>query len=111
MTDPVRGVLVEYTTRADAAEQNQALVEAVYAELAHRRPEGFHYATFLLDDGVTFVHVASNERPDGSNPLNDVQAFARFTEAVASRCEAPPVAREATLVGSYGFGLAGGDAS
>ena len=107
MTDTARRVVVEYTTRADAAEENQALVEAVYAELTERRPDGFRYATFRLADGVTFVHVASNERADGSNPLDDVDAFKRFGQGVASRCEAPPVAREATLVGSYGFGPTG----
>jgi len=107
MTDTPRRVVVQYTTRADAADENQDLVEAVFAELAERRPIGLSYATFRLDDGVTFVHVASNERADGSNPLDEVEAFKLFGQGVASRCEVAPVVREATLVGSFGFGSTG----
>jgi hypothetical protein len=29
---------------------------------------GFHYATFQLDDGMTFVHLSSTESDDGQRP-------------------------------------------
>jgi len=103
MTDPARRVVVQYTTRPDSADENQQLVEAIFAELSERRPVGLRYATFRLDDRVTFVHVASIERDDGVNPLVDIEEFVRFSSGVAARCEVAPVAREATLVGSYGF--------
>ena len=66
-------------------------------------PGGLRYATFTLEDGVSFVHVASVDTPDGRNPLGRVAAFARFQEGVAGRCDDPPVATELREVGSYRF--------
>jgi hypothetical protein len=94
-------VVVRYTTRADAAEKNQLLVEQVYAELARKNPGGLRYATFRLVDGVTFVHVAVVE--DDVNPLEQTTAFADFQREIGSRCVEPPNGSDATLVGSYRF--------
>lgn len=96
-----RRVIVQYRTTAEHADANQALVEAVFAELAATRPDGLRYATFRLDDGVTFVHVASIETADGSNPLEAVDAFRSFGREIAQRCEDGPAASGAKLVGSY----------
>jgi hypothetical protein len=60
----------------------EELVRAVYAELHQTRPAGLHYATFRLDDGVSFVHVASNDTEDGQSPLSEVKAFKRFQENI-----------------------------
>jgi hypothetical protein len=95
-------VVVRYTVKPGRAEENRRLVENVYAELAERAPAGFRYATFCLADGVSFVHVAS--LADGSeNPLGGIAAFAEFTRDIAERCDAPPDAQDASLVGSYGL--------
>jgi hypothetical protein len=91
--------VIRYTTRPEAAEQNQKLVEQVYAELAESRPEGLRYATFRLADGVSFVHIATVSGDD--NPLEDSAAFAEFQREAGDRVIAPPVVSKATLVGSY----------
>lgn len=96
-----RHVVVRYRTTVQQADENQALVEAVFAELDATAPEGIRYATFRLDDGVTFVHVATIETDDGSNPLEDIEAFRTFSQGVAQRCQDTPVAAGARLVGSY----------
>ncbi len=94
-------VVVRYTVQPGRAEENRRLVERVYAELAERKPEGFRYATFCLADGVSFVHVAS--LADGhENPLPTIAAFADFTRDIADRCDLPPDAQDAAVVGSYG---------
>jgi hypothetical protein len=92
-------VIVRYTTRADAADENQRLAERVYAELAADDPGGLRYATFRLADGVTFVHVAMVE--GDVNPLHKVSAFAEFQREIGDRVTEPPQAADATLVGSY----------
>ena len=51
-------VLVRYRVKPDRADENAELVRAVYEELAAHQPPGFRYATFVLDDGVTFTHIA-----------------------------------------------------
>jgi hypothetical protein len=50
--------MVRYRVRPDEAERNEKLVRAVYEELHRVDPAGFRYATFRLEDGVSFVHNA-----------------------------------------------------
>jgi hypothetical protein len=96
-------VVVRYKVKPERVEENQRLVEAVYAELAATDPGGLRYATFRLEDGVSFIHVASIETADGSNPLRTIVAFAEFTREIAERCDEQPVAEDVHLVGSYGL--------
>jgi len=95
--------MVRYRVMPEHAERNAELVRAVYDELGRRRPDGLRYVTFVADDGVTFVHVASTETDAGGNPLTELEAFRRFQEGVRDRCVEPPVATELTPVGSYRF--------
>jgi hypothetical protein len=102
----VSGALViRYETHAGAAEENQRLVEQVFAELAADDPGGLRYITLRLADGVTFVHVAMHDSTD--NPLSRSAAFAAFQEGIAERCSVPPAASKATVVGSYGLAMPG----
>jgi hypothetical protein len=95
----MRQVMVRYKVKPDRVEENEQLVRAVYDELAATGPAGLRYATFRLDDGVSFVHIASVEGE--RNPLAEVEAFARFQADVRDRCEEPPVVTELHEVGSY----------
>ena len=95
--------VVRYTTKPDRADENEALIEKVFAELEAERPAGLHYASFRLADRVSFVHIAAIDTADGSNPLTATPAFADFVREIADRCEVQPVAVEATLVGAYRF--------
>ena len=95
--------VVRYRTRPDAAEKNQALIEKVFAELDDHRPDGLRYASFRLADGVSFVHVASVETEDGTNPLTSTPAFSEFVREIGDRLDEGPSALDATVVGSYRF--------
>jgi hypothetical protein len=99
----MRQVMVRYKVKADQAARNEELVKRVYEELHQTAPAGFHYATFVQEDGVSFVHVASIEREDGQNPLMDVAAFRAFQEDINDRCEEPPAPVGLREVGSYDF--------
>ena len=101
-------VVVRYRTKPERADENQALVEKVFGELKAQKPAGFHYASFRLADGVSFVHVASVETDDGSNPLNASPAFAEFQREIGDRLEDGPYPSGATVVGSYRFWPADG---
>jgi len=91
--------VIRYRTKPDHAEENERLIQAVFAELAETRPEGLHYAAFRLDDGVSFMHVAVI---DGDvNPLNASAAFAAFQTDIADRVAEGPIPADATAVGSY----------
>lgn len=96
-------VVVRYKVKPERAEENQHLIESLFAELADAAPAGIRYASFRLEDGVSFLHVATIETEDGSNPLGTIEAFADFTREIGERCDEPPAAQEAQLVGSYGL--------
>jgi hypothetical protein len=95
--------MIRYKVRPDRADENEALVKAVYAQLAVEQPEGLHYATFRLPDGVSFMHVVFDSDQPG-RILNEVAAFKAFVADIESRCDEPPLATELTLVGSYRVG-------
>ncbi|MPZ85833.1 MAG: hypothetical protein GEV28_37830 [Actinophytocola sp.] len=93
--------MIRYRTHPEKAEENQKLVEAVFAELAEKAPEGLRYMVFRLADGVSFTHLVISE--EGGASLGDLTAFTQFTEGVGERAAVPPERVESTVVGSYGF--------
>jgi hypothetical protein len=95
--------VVWYRTNPQDADENARLIRDVFAELAAEQPDGLRYASFRLDDGVSFVHVASVETDDGRNPLSGLQAFQRFTETIGERSDERPVTVVLHEVGSYRF--------
>ncbi len=97
----MRRVMVRYTLKPGQAELNEKLVKAVYEELAEVKPAGFRYATVRLNDGLTFVHIGVSEGED--TPLPSIEAFRRFTEDIAARCDVPPQTTEFEVVGNYGL--------
>ncbi len=97
----MRRVMVRYKVKPGRAEENAELVRAVYEELHRTGPAGIRYATFQLEDGVSFVHVAATE--EGHNPLAEVAAFKRFQQDIRDRCDEPPVVSELSEIGSFGF--------
>jgi hypothetical protein len=93
--------MVRYKVKPELAQENERLVRAVYAELEHSAPAGLRYATFKLEDGVSFVHLASIETDDGHNPLREVDAFKRFQANAGERQDEPAVTTELSEIGSY----------
>jgi hypothetical protein len=100
--DAVKTIVVRYETKPDRAEENKRLVEKVFVELDELSPDGFGYASFQLEDGVTFIHVV-RETGAGEVSLSDLPAFQEFVAGVSDRCEVQPRASEAAVVGSYRF--------
>jgi hypothetical protein len=98
----VKQIMVRYKVKPQHAADNEALVRAVFDELHRIEPPGFSYATFQLEDGVTFVHVVV-ENGEAGTSLAEVPAFQRFLEGIAQRCEEPPVASAMREIGSYHF--------
>ncbi len=99
----MRGIMIRYKVKPDQADSNEELVRAVYDELGRAQPAGFRYATFRLDGGPTFVHLAWTDTANGGSPLAEIRAFQRFQEGIADRCEEAPVVAELQEVGSFRF--------
>jgi hypothetical protein len=97
----MRRVMVRYKVKADRAVENERYIAAVFEQLARERPAGLRYASFRLDDGVSFVHIAEHDDASVGNPLAGLTAFKTFTAAVRDRCEEPPVTSALQMIGSY----------
>jgi hypothetical protein len=97
----MRATVVRYQAKPQRADENQKLIEAVFADLEARRPEGFGYQAFRLDDGVSFLHVVIEHGVEHPDSLADVPAFRAFVAHIAERCDVPPQPSGATLVGRY----------
>jgi len=96
--------IVRYKLRADRVAENEAFVVKVFEELKRSAPKGLHYATFKLDDGVSFMHLVYRETPEGTpNQLTSLASFKAFAAGVRDRCEEPPVTTEVKEIGSYAF--------
>ena len=99
----MKTVLVRYKTRDDKASENEALVRAMFEELRASRLAGIRYASYKLADGMSFIHVATIETADGSNPLASLASFKQFQQGLRDRCVEPPVALDLAPVDDYGF--------
>jgi hypothetical protein len=98
----MRQVMVRYKVKPERVRENEELVRAVYEELRRAEPAGLRYATFKLDDGVTFVHLAITEG-EGS-PLSQVRAFQEFQKDIELRTDERPVVTELDRIGSFRLG-------
>ena len=96
----MRQVMVRYTVRPDRAEENAQLIRDVLASLEKEAPAGLTYSSYCLDDGVSFVHVATIQN-ESDNPLQKNEAFRAFTAGVKDRCEILPATTVLHEVGSY----------
>jgi hypothetical protein len=97
----VKTIVVRYQAKPDRADENQKLIEAVFADIESRQPEGFTYKVFRLADGVSFIHLLIEHDVEKPDSLQEVPAFQAFVADIAERCDVPPLASEATVVGSY----------
>ena len=97
----MKRVIVRYKVKEDKALQNIEFIEDVFSSLKKSKPGGLRYASFQLEDGVSFIHIASIETEDGANPLVSLDEFKAFTQDIASRCEEPPVSSAVETIGNY----------
>ena len=76
----MKRVMVRYRVKAERLREHVDYIPEVFDQLRREQPAGIRYAAFRLDQ-VSFVHVASIETADGTNPLNGLAAFRAFTDA------------------------------
>src|SRR5260221_9311410 len=95
-------LVTRYATRsAEAADENQRRVQAVFEELARAQPDSVSYIVLRLADD-SFVHVSfHNHGEDDVNPIASTAAFAHFQEDHADRRAGNVDQQTAQLVGAY----------
>ena len=95
----MKRTLIRYKTKPEMADNNAALIAAVFAELKAAQPEGVRYLSLRLDDG-SFVHLVETES-DSTSVLAGLDAFKAFQSGIRERCIEPPQAGGVTIVGNY----------
>jgi hypothetical protein len=94
--------VTQYQAKPERAEENQRLVEDMFAELDRSEPEGFTMKVFRLEDGVSFVHVViEHDDVDHPDSLQAMPAFQAFVANIGDRCDVPPRVSGATVVGGF----------
>ena len=88
--------LIRYRTHPGRADENQMLIEAVFAQLDARRSEALRYVSMRAGD--TFLHLAENAVEP---PFADSPAFAEFQRGIAERCVEPPLVRDVVIIGNH----------
>jgi hypothetical protein len=97
----MKKIMVRYKVKSDRVQENEKLIADVFMALASEAPAGLRYASFKLEDGVSFVHLVSFETDNDDNPLGRMPAFAAFTAGIRERCDDPPMAGTVSVVGQY----------
>lgn len=101
----MKAVQVQYTVKPEYVEQNKANINRVMAVLKENPIEGMQYASFLQEDGQTFVHINMCRDEATMARLNSVSEFQDFQKALkASQPIVSPKATQLNLVGA-GFKL------
>ena len=92
--------LIRYRTSPERADENQRLVEAVFAELKATHPDAARYTCLRGPDG-TFFHLVAQEPGGKPSPIPTLAAFREFQRGLADRCLEQPETLELTLVGNH----------
>ena len=93
-------VMIRCKVRPDEAEASLESFREVYEEMRSVQSKGLRYATFQLEDKVTFVSFAEMKGPE---VLQRLEAFQRLRATPAEQFDEPPVLTMLHEVGSYGF--------
>ena len=97
----MKAVQVVYTVQPEYVEQNKANIRKVMETLHSNPIQGMYYASFTLDDGVTFVHINMARDQETMDKLQEVEAFTEFRMALkASGPVSPPKSESLNLVGA-----------
>lgn len=97
----MKTTVVRYKTHPRHADENTALIGAVFGALERETPAGVRYQAMRGGDGVTFVHVVSVDETLAAHPLTSLPEFQAFLAGIRERCEEPPLAVEAAVLGRY----------
>ena len=88
-----------------AWDQNKANIRRVMEAVRANPIAGMQYASFVLDDGQTFVHINMAVDQETLSKLGEVKEFGEFRAALqASGPLSPPESQSLGLVGA-GFDL------
>lgn len=101
----MKAVRVKYTVKPEYVETNKENIRKVMEVLKRNPIKKMQYASFLLDDGQTFIHINMAEDQATLDKLQELEEFGQFRMALkASEPISPPQSENLNLVAA-GFEL------
>ena len=91
-------VMIRYKVKRDELERELELLGAIYEELEATQPDGLRYATFQLEDGVSFVEFVETDDP---GRFSQLATFRAYRATLDERCDEPPTVTELHEVASF----------
>lgn len=91
---------VQYTVQPDFAEQNKENIEVVMSELRALNNNDLKYASYVLDDGKTFMHLVHHNSKNAEHLPASLESFKHFQTQLKAHLEIPPKAEILELVES-----------
>jgi hypothetical protein len=101
----MKAVKVQYMVKPEYVEQNKANIRKVMEAIRANPISGMHYASFILDDGQTFVHINMAKDQETLSRLNEVKEFGEFREALKASGPVSPPSPESLNLVDAGFEL------
>ncbi len=94
-------VKVEYTVQESYTATNKENINQVMKDLRALNNPGILYASYVKEDGVSFVHLASYPDQKTADIIPNLESFKKFqTELKASGLVTPPTPEALNLVAS-----------
>ena len=95
----MKAVKVQYKVKPEYVDQNKANIRKVMKAIRSNPILGMQYASFTLDDGLTFVHINMAKDQETMSKLGEVKEFEEFRMALkASEPVSPPQSENLSLV-------------
>ena len=97
----MKNVRVSYTVKPEYVAQNKANIAQVMKDLRALNNPNTKYASYLEEDGVTFMHFAQYPDEETAQLLNGLASFAKFRKELKESAPVnPPKAVNLSLVAS-----------
>jgi quinol monooxygenase YgiN len=96
----MKATRVQYTVRAEFAEENKRNIEAVMRELHAAGRNDVKYAVYLQQDGRTFMHVVHQSTAEAEQFPTSLESFKAFQAQLKPNLEGPPKVEALALVQS-----------
>ena len=91
---------VQYSVDQKFVDQNKKNIAAVMKELRSLKRNDVKYAAYLLEDGVTFMHLVHCASEEAEDVLTSLKSFEVFQEQVSDHFVNSPKVEHPTVVAS-----------
>jgi quinol monooxygenase YgiN len=94
----IQAVKVQYTVKENYVDENKKKIADVMEELKAENNANVKYASFLLEDGKSFMHLVFYNSEDAKHLPGDLESFKQFQAGLKENLEVPPKVEKYELV-------------